>query len=260
MRSPVEPDLAAGDAAGRLEQADDRGAGQRLAGAGFADHAQHLAGRDVEARRRRPRRSVPRRVGNSTLQVARLRAAAACRCSHQRSFGLSASRSQSPSRLTDSTRSTSATPGKTVIHHSPENRNSLPTRISVPSEGCGRRHADAEEGQRRLGDDREAEVDRRDHQHRAQSRWAARGGRMMRERRQADHARRLHVLLVLLDHRRAAHGARVLHPVGERRSRGSARRARARRARCAADSARRRRRSAARSGSPGRRAARRRRA
>ena len=30
---------------------------------------------------------------------------------------------------------TSATPGKIVIHHSPENRKSLPMRISVPSEG-----------------------------------------------------------------------------------------------------------------------------
>jgi DNA-binding transcriptional LysR family regulator len=37
-----------------------------------------------------------------------------------RSLGLSASRSQSPSRLTDSTRITSAAPGNTVIHHSPE--------------------------------------------------------------------------------------------------------------------------------------------
>ena len=41
-------------------------------------------------------------------------------------------------------------------------------RISVPSEGCGRRHADAEERQRRLGDDRDGEVDRGDHQHRPQ--------------------------------------------------------------------------------------------
>ena len=32
------------------------------------------------------------------------------------------------------------------------------------------------------------------------------------QRRDADHARRLHVLLVALDHRRAAHRARVLHP------------------------------------------------
>jgi len=41
---------------------------------------------------------------------------------HYRSFGLSASRSQSPSRLMASTRSASAIPGKATIHHSPENR------------------------------------------------------------------------------------------------------------------------------------------
>src|ERR1700694_5033852 len=52
------------------------------------------------------------------------------------SLGLSASRSQSPSRLIASTMMTRAAPGKTVIHHSPEKRKSLPTRISVPSEGC----------------------------------------------------------------------------------------------------------------------------
>ena len=56
--------------------------------------------------------SVPRRVGNSNLEVLDLE--------NHRSFGLSASRSQSPSRLTDSTRITSAAPGNTVIHHSPE--------------------------------------------------------------------------------------------------------------------------------------------
>src|SRR5258708_34983766 len=43
-----EPDLARGDAAGWLEQADDGVAGQRLAGARFADDAQNLAGGDVE--------------------------------------------------------------------------------------------------------------------------------------------------------------------------------------------------------------------
>jgi hypothetical protein len=47
MRSPTAG-LAAGDAAGRIDQADDGRAGHRLAGAGFADHAQHLALGDVE--------------------------------------------------------------------------------------------------------------------------------------------------------------------------------------------------------------------
>ena len=36
------------------------------------------------------------------------------------------------------------------------------------------------------------------------------------QRRHADDPRRLHVLLVPLDHRRAAHGARVLHPARQR--------------------------------------------
>ena len=38
------------------------------------------------------------------------------------SLGFSASRNQSPSRFTESAINTSITPGKMVIHHSPENR------------------------------------------------------------------------------------------------------------------------------------------
>src|SRR5262249_7636775 len=52
-----------------------------------------------------------------------------------RSLGLSASRSQSPRRLTASTSPASVTPGKIAIHHSPANRNLLPMLIRVPSEG-----------------------------------------------------------------------------------------------------------------------------
>jgi hypothetical protein len=52
-----------------------------------------------------------------------------------RSLGLRASRSQSPSRFTDSAIRISMTPGNTAIHHSPDIRKSLPLRISVPSEG-----------------------------------------------------------------------------------------------------------------------------
>ena len=44
----VEADLAAADAPGRIEQADDRRAGERLAGARLADHAEDLARRDLE--------------------------------------------------------------------------------------------------------------------------------------------------------------------------------------------------------------------
>ena len=66
MRSPSSRISPAGDAARRLEQADDRGAGERFAGARFADHAEHLARRDVEGDVVDAPRSVPRRVGNST--------------------------------------------------------------------------------------------------------------------------------------------------------------------------------------------------
>ena len=48
MRRPAEADLAAGDAARRIDEADDRRAGQRLSGARLADDAQHLARRDLE--------------------------------------------------------------------------------------------------------------------------------------------------------------------------------------------------------------------
>src|SRR5690606_2991640 len=44
----VEQDLARGDAPGRFEQTNDGCAGERFAGAGFADHAQNLALGDLE--------------------------------------------------------------------------------------------------------------------------------------------------------------------------------------------------------------------
>ena len=202
-----EQHFAAGDAAGRLEQADHRHAGERLAGAGLADHAEHLAGCDRERdivdgdQRAAPRRELHAQV--------RTRAPA---WPSQRSLGFSASRSQSPSRLIASTMTISAMPGNRVIHHSPEYRNSLPTRISVPSEGCVGRHADAEEGQRGLDDDRDADVDGRDHEHRP----GHVGQHVVQQDGQgtaADDARGLHVLLVALDQRRAAHGAGVVHPL-----------------------------------------------
>src|SRR6185295_11684158 len=122
-----QPHFARGDASRRVEQADHRHAGDRLAGAGFAHHAEHLARRNGEGDViDRGQVSAPGRKLH--LEVIDLE--------NHLSLGLSASRSQSPSRLTDSTRITSAAPGNTVIHHSPDRRNSLPTRISVPSDGC----------------------------------------------------------------------------------------------------------------------------
>ncbi|MGZ2476315.1 hypothetical protein ACVI1N_004670 [Sinorhizobium medicae] len=51
------------------------------------------------------------------------------------SFGLRASRSQSPSMLTATTSMQSCRTGKRTIHQEPENRNWLPIRISVPRDG-----------------------------------------------------------------------------------------------------------------------------
>ena len=48
MRSPSSRTSPDSDAARPLQQPDDRGAGQRLAGAGFADDAQDFAGVDAE--------------------------------------------------------------------------------------------------------------------------------------------------------------------------------------------------------------------
>ncbi len=44
----AQPDLAGGNASRRLKQAEDRHAGQRLAGARFADESEDLARRDRE--------------------------------------------------------------------------------------------------------------------------------------------------------------------------------------------------------------------
>ena len=54
---PAQQHLASGDPPRRLDQADHRRAGDRLAGAGFADHAENFARRDVE------RHAVDRREG-----------------------------------------------------------------------------------------------------------------------------------------------------------------------------------------------------
>ena len=232
--------LAARDAPGRIDQADDRGAGERLAGAGFAHDAEHLARRDRErdivdrGQRSAARRKLDAQMLDDQQGSAALRASRRMRPGERgaaplagvgaaavgtggprdyRSLGLSASRSQSPSRLIASTMITSAAPGKTVIHHSPEKRKSLPTRISVPSEGCVG-------GTPMPRNDSVASVMIAvamlivASTSTGPSTFGSRCRRMMRERSDADDARGVDVILVLLDHRRAAHGARVLHPVG----------------------------------------------
>ena len=63
-----------------------------------------------------PHRQLPQASGLAALSPAEpLRGV-------HRSLGFNTSRSQSPSRLTDNTSTTSAMPGNTAIHHSPENR------------------------------------------------------------------------------------------------------------------------------------------
>src|SRR5690606_6521988 len=117
------------DASRRLEQADDCIGGHRLAGARLADNAQDFARHDVEGHvidgheRAAPGRKLDRKIAHAEDWL------------DHRSFGFSASRSQSPSRFTESTSAASAMPGKIAIHHSPENRKLLPMRMSVPSEG-----------------------------------------------------------------------------------------------------------------------------
>ena len=127
--------------------------------------------------------------------------------------GLRASRSQSPSRLTARTsRLPGVPPGKITIHHSPENRKSWPMSDQRAERGLGRRHADAQEGQRRLGEDGQRQVDGGDHQHRSHDVGQHVAHHDLRSDARRRSPRRLDVLLVLLDHGRAAHGAGELHP------------------------------------------------
>ena len=155
----VEPDFAAGDAARRIEQADDGEAGERFAGAGFADHAENLAGRDVE-RDAVERDQRPLSRGEFDAQIADRE--------QRRSFQPWVERV--------------AQPVAEQIHRQHQNRQRQARKRHDPpfarkeevladpdqraERRLGRRQADAEERQRRLGDDGEREVDRRDHQHR----------------------------------------------------------------------------------------------
>ena len=120
-RQMVDPrarqiDLAAGDAAGRIDQADHGEARDRFAGAGFTDHAEHFALGDVEGD------AIDRMQRAAAGDELHLEVTHGEDRSGHRSFGLSASRSQSPSRLMARISPASATPGKATIHHSPANR------------------------------------------------------------------------------------------------------------------------------------------
>src|SRR5262245_1313741 len=128
--SACKQNLPAGLAQRWVEQPDDGRSGERLAGPRLANQAQHFAGCDLEGdvvdgnERTAPRADLHAQVldGKHRTHV-------------PASLGFRASRSQSPSRFTDSDSATSMAPGRIEIHQSPENRNSLPMRTSVPSEG-----------------------------------------------------------------------------------------------------------------------------
>ena len=180
-------------------------AGQRLAGARLADDAQNLARRDVERDAvERGERPLSRREFDSEIADRKQRAG-------HFSLGLSASRNQSPSRFTASTSAASVRLGKRDDPPFAREQVVLPDADQGSERGLGRRQADAEKGERRLGDDREREIDGRDHQDRPHHVGKDMGEEDARVRK-PDQPRRQHVIAVLLHHRRGAHGARVLHP------------------------------------------------
>ena len=108
--------LAAGNAAGRIDQADHGQACDGFAGAGLADHAEHFALGDVKGH------AVDRAQRAAAGEEFHLEVTHGENGNGHRSFGLSASRSQSPSRLMERISPASAMPGKATIHHSPANK------------------------------------------------------------------------------------------------------------------------------------------
>ena len=204
-------DLARGHLSGRLQEPDDRISDRRLAGPRFPYHPEDFPRLDRE-RDVVDGDEAPPSARELHPQVPDVEEG------HRRrrhlSFGLRASRSQSPRRFTASTSTTRARPGKMVIHHSPEKRKSFPTRMRVPSEGV----VGGTPTPRKLSVasvmNRDREVDGGDHQHRTHY-----VGEDVPEEDgaapDADDPRGLHVLLVLLDQGGAPDGAGVLHPAGD---------------------------------------------
>ena len=131
----VELHRAAGDAPGRIDQPDHGRAGHGLARARLADHAQDLAGGNLEVHvAEHLHRAAVGVEGHAQIAHAQHRNGRGVGWAHC-SLGFRASRSQSPTRLTDSARASSTSEGNSRIHHSPENKKLWPMRISVPSEG-----------------------------------------------------------------------------------------------------------------------------
>ena len=118
--------FAIGDVPRRRNQADYGGADGGFARATFADQAVDFAGLDnhvdiFDGRHiAKPVREFHREVFDHQ---------------HQRSLGLKTSRRKSPSTLIDTTSATRNKVGIQRIHHSPDRRNCMPIRMSVPSDG-----------------------------------------------------------------------------------------------------------------------------
>src|SRR5689334_18711466 len=89
---------------------------------------------DITRMRRAPAPTSDLRIISTSLLLCGV-ACSAEALNHYLSLGFSASRSQSPSRLTARASVASATPGNATIHHDPENRYLLPIWIMVPSDG-----------------------------------------------------------------------------------------------------------------------------
>ncbi len=124
-----EQDLAGSNSGGRRQKLHHRGTGHRFASTAFADDAQGLAWRELQ------RNIVERHQRSPSIGELDAHAAELEQGHLYRSRGLRTRRAQSPRRLIASTITTSNAPGKIAIHHSPENRKSLPLRMSVPRDG-----------------------------------------------------------------------------------------------------------------------------
>ena len=112
----LEPYFAILDVTRRIDQPDNRSPGHRLAGTRFTHKAENLALLNIKGYVvDRNQLAVSMREYDPQVFDAKNRIA-------HLSLGLSVSRNQSPSRLTDNASASSVTAGNSRIHHSPENR------------------------------------------------------------------------------------------------------------------------------------------
>ena len=130
-----EVDFAGGDAAGWFEQADNGCAGEGLAGAGFADDTEDLAGVDVHGERRRWR---PRgRRGSGTRRAGRgLRGGGRWRVGRPSAqLGVEGVAQPVAEQVYREDQDGEGQAGNTAIHHSPEAKKFWPALTRVPRLG-----------------------------------------------------------------------------------------------------------------------------